>query len=105
MSGSQRRKITLPRARLPLGTWGQITRMQLKPNIWRARATFRSFDGVVRRYEAWGASGPKAETLRAGCPANFASRFRAEVPRGWASSRRIEATHVVIFDQHDRFRP
>ena len=51
----------MTRARLPLGTWGQITRMQLKPKIWRARAKFRSFDGVVRRYEAWGASGPKAE--------------------------------------------
>lgn len=61
MSGSQRRKTTLPRARLPLGTWGQITRKQLKPKIWRARAKFRSYDGVIRRYEAWGPSGPKAE--------------------------------------------
>lgn len=35
--------------------------MQLKPKTWRARAKFRSFDGVMRRYEAWGASEPKAE--------------------------------------------
>ncbi|PYG98655.1 hypothetical protein CVV67_19465 [Arthrobacter stackebrandtii] len=41
--------------------WGKVTRMQLKPKIWRARAKFRSFDGVVRRYEAWGPTGPKAE--------------------------------------------
>lgn len=61
MNGLPRRRTTLPRARLPLGTWGQITRMQLKPKIWRARAKFRSFDGSVRRYEAWGPSGPKAE--------------------------------------------
>ncbi|MDD0858022.1 hypothetical protein NHF46_10055 [Arthrobacter alpinus] len=49
------------RARLPLCTWGQITRKQLKPKFWRARAKFRSFDGVIRRYEAWGPTGPKAE--------------------------------------------
>lgn len=51
----------MPRQRLRLGTWGQITRKQLKPKTWRARAKFRSFDGKVHRYEAWGPSGPKAE--------------------------------------------
>lgn len=59
MRGSRRRKIILPRARLPLGTWGQITRMQLQPKTWQARTKFRSFDGVLRRYEAWELQGQR----------------------------------------------
>ena len=53
----------MSRKRTPLGTWGQITRTQLKPKIWRARARFRSFDGKMRLYEAQGASGPKAHRI------------------------------------------
>ena len=51
----------MARPRLPLGTWGKITREPLKPGLWRARARFRSFDGKIRRYEARSSTGAKAE--------------------------------------------
>ncbi|QAY69734.1 hypothetical protein [Xylanimonas protaetiae] len=50
-------------ARVPLepGRWGGITRQELAPNVWRARATYRDFAGVVHKYEARGASGAEAQ--------------------------------------------
>lgn len=50
-------------AREPLkpGRWGHISRRELKPGVWLAQVTYRDFAGVIRRYEARGASGPGAQ--------------------------------------------
>lgn len=58
----------MPRPSLELGTWGRITRTELKdsngdPNgTWVARTRYRDYDGVTRQVKANGASGAKAET-------------------------------------------
>ena len=51
----------MPRQPLPLGTWGRITRTEVEPGRWRARAKYRDLDGVTRRFERFGPSGAKAE--------------------------------------------
>lgn len=33
---------------LPLGTWGKITRTEIEPGLWRARAQYRDYDGRTR---------------------------------------------------------
>ncbi|NDK91765.1 site-specific integrase [Gordonia desulfuricans] len=51
----------MARPPLPLGTWGKITRTQVAPGRWRARARYRDYDGRTRPVERFGASGAKAE--------------------------------------------
>jgi integrase len=51
----------MPRPRLELGTWGKITRTEVSPGKWRARARFRDFTGRTKQVEAYGDSGAKAE--------------------------------------------
>lgn len=46
---------------LPLGSWGRITRTELAPGRWQARARFRDFDGVTRQVKANGPTGAAAE--------------------------------------------
>lgn len=52
----------MPRQPLPLGTWGRITRSEVEPGRFRARAKYRDLDGVTRRFERFGPTGAKAET-------------------------------------------
>lgn len=52
----------MPRQPLPLGTWGRITRSEVEPGRWRARAKYRDLDGVTRRFERFGPTGAKAES-------------------------------------------
>lgn len=51
----------MARPPLPLGTWGKITRKEIAPGRWRARAQYRDFDGVTRPVERFGKSGAAAE--------------------------------------------
>lgn len=51
----------MSRPRLELGTWGKISRTEVSPGKWRARARFRGFDGRTRPVEAWESSGNKAQ--------------------------------------------
>lgn len=51
----------MARPPLPLGTWGKITRSQVAPGRWRARARYRDHDGKTRPVERFGPSGAKAE--------------------------------------------
>ena len=51
----------MPRHPLPLGTWGRITRTELGPDRWRARAKYRDHDGVTRVVERTGKTGAAAE--------------------------------------------
>ena len=51
----------MARPRLELGTWGRITRTEVSPGKWRARARFRDFTGRTKQVEATGESGAKAE--------------------------------------------
>lgn len=53
----------MSRPPLPLGTWGRITRTEVEPGLWRARANYRDFDGVTRRVEKRAMTGAKAERL------------------------------------------
>jgi integrase len=48
---------------LPLGTWGKISRTEVSPGRWRARAQYRDFDGVTRPVERFanGKTGAAAE--------------------------------------------
>ncbi|WP_037164294.1 site-specific integrase [Rhodococcoides fascians] len=58
----------MPRPPLELGTWGKITRTELKDTngdptgTWVARTRYRDYDGTTRQVKATGASGAKAET-------------------------------------------
>ena len=58
----------MPRPPLELGTWGKITRSELKDTAgnstgtWVARTRYRDYDGTTRQVKANGASGAKAET-------------------------------------------
>lgn len=58
----------MPRPPLELGTWGKITRAELKDGdgiptgTWVARTRYRDYDGTTRQVKANGASGAKAET-------------------------------------------
>lgn len=51
----------MSRPPLPLGTWGKITRNEIQPGRWRARARYRDLDGVTRRFERYGPTGAAAE--------------------------------------------
>ena len=51
----------MSRPPLPIGTWGKIRREQLGAGHWRARASFRDYDGQTREVEAHEATGAKAE--------------------------------------------
>ena len=57
----------MPRPPLELGTWGKITRTELKDSngtptgSWVARTRYRDYDGTTRQVKANGASGAKAE--------------------------------------------
>lgn len=51
----------MARPPLPLGTWGKITRTQVAPGRWRARAKYRDFDGVTRPAERFGKTAAAAE--------------------------------------------
>ncbi len=51
----------MARPPLPLGTWGKITRTEIAPGRWRARAKYRDYDGVTRRIERFGRTGAAAE--------------------------------------------
>ncbi len=51
----------MPRPRLELGTWGEITRTEIAENKWRARARFRDFTGRTKQRERFGEPGAKAE--------------------------------------------
>lgn len=51
----------MPRPPLPIGTWGRISRTEVEPDRWVARARFRDFDGRTRKVEAWGKTGAAAE--------------------------------------------
>lgn len=51
----------MPRPPLPIGAWGKISRAQVEPGKWVARARFRDVDGVTRKVEAWGRTGAAAE--------------------------------------------
>lgn len=51
----------MPRPPLPIGTWGKIKRTQIRPNSWRARTSFRDYDGITRDVDAYGPTGPAAE--------------------------------------------
>ncbi|MCC8929743.1 tyrosine-type recombinase/integrase [Rhodococcus sp. I2R] len=57
----------MPRPPLELGTWGKITRTELKDGggkstgVWVARTRYRDYDGVTRQVKANGRSGAKAE--------------------------------------------
>ena len=51
----------MARPPLPVGSWGRISRRQIAPRRWAARARFRDADGVTRQVEAVGASGAGAE--------------------------------------------
>lgn len=51
----------MARPPLPLGSWGKITRTQIAPGRWRARARYRDYDGRTRQVERYAASGAKAE--------------------------------------------
>ncbi|WLP90217.1 tyrosine-type recombinase/integrase [Gordonia sp. NB41Y] len=51
----------MARPPLPLGTWGKITRKQLAPGRWRARARYRDYDGRTRPVERFGKTGAAAE--------------------------------------------
>ncbi|QNJ56267.1 tyrosine integrase [Gordonia phage Ohgeesy] len=53
----------MARPPLPLGTWGKVTRKEIAPGRWRARAQYRDFDGKTRTVERFGASGAKAERV------------------------------------------
>lgn len=56
----------MARPPLPLGTWGKITRTEISPGRWRARAKYRDRDGVTRPVERYGRTGAAAErALRA----------------------------------------
>lgn len=48
---------------LPIGTWGKITRTEIAPGLWEARAKYRDFDGRTRRVKrhAPGKTGAPAE--------------------------------------------
>ncbi|MEV6324533.1 tyrosine-type recombinase/integrase [Nocardia sp. NPDC051787] len=43
----------MARPPLPIGTWGKITRKQIKPNYWYAYCKVRDHDGVTRRAHRW----------------------------------------------------
>lgn len=60
---------------LPVGTWGDISRVQLGPGQWKAVARFRDYDGVTRKVGRVGATGQKAENLL-----KEALRDRARLP-------------------------
>lgn len=51
----------MPRPPLAVGSWGKISRTELSPKKWRARARFRDFTGVTKTVEAWGKSGAEAQ--------------------------------------------
>ncbi len=44
------------------GRWGRISRKELSPGVWRARALYRDFTGVLHKFEARGTSGSAAES-------------------------------------------
>lgn len=51
----------MARPPLPLGSWGKITRTEVSPGRWRARALCRDYDGVTRAVERFDKSGAAAE--------------------------------------------
>lgn len=51
----------MARPPLPLGTWGTITRTEVSPGRWRARAKYRDWDGRTRPVERFGKTGAAAE--------------------------------------------
>ncbi|MGI9823948.1 tyrosine-type recombinase/integrase [Agromyces sp. Marseille-Q5079] len=51
----------MPRPPLPVGTWGKVTRAQIEPKKWRARAKLRDFTGRTIVIEASGKSGADAQ--------------------------------------------
>ncbi|MBX3099010.1 MAG: site-specific integrase [Salinibacterium sp.] len=51
----------MPRPPLAVGSWGKISRTQVEPKKWRARARFRDFTGKTSQVEAWGVSGAAAQ--------------------------------------------
>ena len=65
----------MARPPLPVGTWGEINRVQLAPGQWKAVARFRDYDGVTRKVGRVGATGQKAENLL-----KEALRDRARLP-------------------------
>lgn len=65
----------MARPPLPLGTWGDINRVQIGPGRYVARARFRDYDGVTRIVERSGTSGARAENAL-----KEALRDRARLP-------------------------
>lgn len=51
----------MPRPPLAIGSWGKVSRTQVGPKKWRARARFRDFTGTTKTVEAWGRSGAEAQ--------------------------------------------
>ena len=51
----------MPRKPIEPGRWGNISRTELAPGSWRARARFRDFAGNLRTVEARGRSGAAAQ--------------------------------------------
>ena len=51
----------MPRPPLPIGSWGRISRTQVEPRKWRARARYRDLTGHTVQVEAWGPSGAAAQ--------------------------------------------
>ena len=52
----------MPRAPLPIGSYGKISSSKNAPGRYRATARFRDHDGKTRQVEAWGKTGAEAET-------------------------------------------
>jgi integrase len=51
----------VPRKPIEPGRWGNISRRELSPGVWRAQAQFRDFAGVLHKYESRGPSGAAAQ--------------------------------------------
>lgn len=48
---------------LPIGSWGNIKRTEIRPGVWKARARYRDADGVTRPVERFGKSSTAAKNL------------------------------------------
>lgn len=91
----------MARPPLPLGAWGKITRTELAPGHWRARAKYRDYDGKTRRFERFGKTGAAAERAlvealrdrerRAGSPADITGDTTLEtLAQLWLEKRETE---------------
>lgn len=85
----------MPREPIRPGRWGRISRAEVSPGVWRARALYRDFAGILHKLEARAPTASKAESRLQ----DKLLRATKELTASGGATIQPETRMSVVFDQ------